>query len=162
MFVVVVGSREWQGETATQQVNALLDELKDKYSGMVVISSSTDKGVGRIIRERCLRDKITFQFIDLWMRVFASLPKAKLAQVFFARNSALLDLGEEFHVFVDMNRRGTFEDLIERLETSEQKRPLYKHFPIAPVAPIVETPCLHERLDEEGICRACGADRRGI
>lgn len=26
----------------------------------------------------------------------------------------------------------------------------------------ISKPCSHERLNEEGICRACGADKRGI
>ena len=49
MYVVVVGSREWSGEQATNQVNELLAMLKQKYSGIVLVTSSTDKGVGRIV-----------------------------------------------------------------------------------------------------------------
>jgi len=127
MYVVVVGSREWQGQQAEQQVNGLLDEISDKYSGAVIVTSSTDKGVGSIVRTRCLKDKERFQLVDIHVRVFAQLPRAKLAQVFFARNAALAELGEEFHVFVDPNRKGAFEDLIEKLQAAEQQRPLYEH-----------------------------------
>jgi hypothetical protein len=35
------------------------------------------------------------------------------------------------------------------------------HFPVRTwVEPVVS--CSHDRLDEDGICRVCGADRRGI
>jgi len=40
MYVVVVGSREWSGEKAKVRVNDLLSLLKEKYSGLVVV---TDK-----------------------------------------------------------------------------------------------------------------------
>lgn len=129
MFVVVVGSREWRGEAPEGQVNGLLDELKQRYAGLVVVTSSTDKGVGSIVRERCLKDKTSFQLVDIHVRVFAQLPRAKLAQVFFARNAALAELGEEFHVFVDESRKGAFEDLIEKLGAENQVRPLHIHLP---------------------------------
>src|ERR1035437_8667301 len=127
MYVVVVGCREWQGEQADAQVNSLLNEICEKYSGAVIVTSSTDKGVGSIVRTRCLKDKERFQLVDIHVRVFAQLPRAKLAQVFFARNAALAELGEEFHVFVDRNRKGAFEDLIEKLHAMEQQHPLFEH-----------------------------------
>jgi hypothetical protein len=135
MNVVVVGSREWSGEQATNQVNELLAMLKQKYSGLVVVTSSTDKGVGRIVRDRCLKDKTSFQFVDIHVRVFAQLPRTKLAQVFFARNAALDEIGEEFHVFVDTSRKGAFEDLIEKVKSTDerlgQRRPLFEYLPQA-------------------------------
>ena len=130
MYVVVVGSRGWQGQAAEQQVNAVLDSLRAKYSGMIVVSSSTDKGVGAIVKERCMNDKGLFQLVDLNVRIFGSLSHSKLVQIFDARNAALAALGEEFHVFVESNRRGAFEDLIEKLEGMEgadKKSPLYKY-----------------------------------
>jgi len=129
MFVVIVGSREWKSEQSKMQVHKILEELRKKYSGMVIVSSSCDMGVGAIVKEQCLKDKKTFQFIDIHMRVFADLPRTKLSQAFYARNAALAELGEEFHVCVDKDRRGAFEDLIERLERMEMKRPLMIHLP---------------------------------
>lgn len=129
MFVVVVGSREWRAETGEKQVFALLDDLRQRYSGMVVVTSSSDKGVGNMVKDYCLRDKTTFQLIDMNIRVFASLPRLKLAQAYAARNEALVNLGEEFHVFVDANRKGAFEDLIEKVTRAELVRPLYVHEP---------------------------------
>ena len=127
MYVVVVGSREWQGEQADAQVNQLLNEISEKYSGAVIVTSSTDRGVGSIVQKRCLKDRERFQLVDIQIRVFAQLPRAKLAQVFFARNAALVEIGEEFHVFVDGNRKGAFEDLIEKLHAAEQQHPLFEH-----------------------------------
>jgi hypothetical protein len=64
MCVVVVGGREWTGEKGLSQIHELLDGLKEKYSGMIVVTNSTDKGVGKFVRERCLGDEISFLFVD--------------------------------------------------------------------------------------------------
>ena len=48
MGVVVVGSREWSGAQAASQVHEVLDELRKKYSRLVIVTSSTDKGVRQI------------------------------------------------------------------------------------------------------------------
>jgi hypothetical protein len=129
MFVVVVGSREWRGIEATQRVNELLDGLRERYAGMVVLTSSTDKGVGTMVRDRCLHDRHSFQMTDINLRIFAQLPRGKLIQLFRARNKALQEAGEEFHFFVDSNRKGAFEDLIEDLRTASEPRPYWLHFP---------------------------------
>jgi len=118
MYVVVVGSRNWQDEQSQKLVNSVLDQLYQKYSGLVIVSSSCDQGVGCIVKSRCLKDKKTFQLVEYQVRLFVDLPRSKLAQVHKARNAALEELGEVFHVFVDDDRRGTFEDLIERLQRS--------------------------------------------
>jgi hypothetical protein len=34
--------------------------------------------------------------------------------------------------------------------------------PIGEKKPHGKEPCAHERLNEDGICRSCGADKRGI
>ena len=121
MYVVLVGSRNWESKEEDMQVNRILDELYQKYGSgeLVIVSSSCDKGVGVAVKSRCLKDKDKFQLIDFHCRVFAKLPRNKLAQVFMARNKALLALGEEFHICVDSDRRGAFEDLIETLERAK-------------------------------------------
>jgi hypothetical protein len=48
MYVVVIGSREWSGAQAASQVHEVLNELRKTYSGLVIATSSTDKGVRRI------------------------------------------------------------------------------------------------------------------
>ena len=75
MYVVVVGAGNRLVRKRISQVNELLSQLKEKYSGLVVVTSSTDKGVGTIVR-----DKTSFQFVDAHVRVFAQLPRTKLAK----------------------------------------------------------------------------------
>jgi len=126
MFVVIVGSRLWQGQKAEERVNAVLDAVKEKYgSSLVVVTSSTDKGAGKIIRERCMKDRQQFQFIDLPVRAYCNLAPMKLQQVFAARDRALADIAEESHVFIDKDRRGAFEDFAKR--QLEMKRPVSLH-----------------------------------
>src|ERR1700733_11519417 len=129
MYVVVVGSREWMGNWAAEQVNKVLEGLRTKYSGLLIVSSSCDKGVGMHVKGKCLKDKTAFQFVEIHARIFADIPRAKLAQIHQARNAALVELGEEFHVFVDADRRGTFEDLIERVERAGRKEVLRIYLP---------------------------------
>lgn len=129
MFVVVVGSRDWNNEPAVEQVRKLLYELREKYPGLVLVTSSTDKGVGKIVRDVCMESKSQFELCDLHMKVHAQLNRPKLAQVFYARNAALAELGEEYHIFVDKNRRGSFEDLVDKLEKSSSPKPLFLHLP---------------------------------
>jgi hypothetical protein len=129
MYVVVVGSRIWNGTWAEVQVGKVLDDLRAKYSGLLIVSSSCDKGVGSHVKSKCLKDKTLFQFIEFHARIFADVPRAKMAQVHQARNAALVELGEEFHVFVDPDRRGTFEDLIERVERAGRKEVLRVYLP---------------------------------
>jgi hypothetical protein len=129
MYVVVVGSRLWLGKWADAQISKVLDDLHTKYSGLLVVSSSCDKGVGSYVKGRCMKNKTEFQFIEFHARIFADVPRAKLAQVHQARNAALEELGEEFHVFVDPDRRGTFEDLIERVERAGRREMLRVYLP---------------------------------
>jgi hypothetical protein len=79
----------------------LPDELRKKYSRLVIVTTSTDKGVGGYVRDYCLKHKTSFQLIDLNWKVYASLPSKKLAQVYDWKIPALAVAGEEFHVFVD-------------------------------------------------------------
>jgi len=129
MYVVVVGSRKWQGKEAESQINAVLDSLYKKYSGLIIVSSSCDQGAGCIVKSRCLKDKNKFQLIEYQVRLFMDAPRSKLAQVHKARNASLAELGETFHVFVDEDRRGTFEDLIERVEREGRGEMVHAHLP---------------------------------
>ena len=130
MNVVVVGSREWTGEKAHEVIQKVLSDLRNKYSDLMVITSSTDKGVGRIVQGICLKDKTSYSLTDYNVRVYASISRVKLAQYYNARNATLLEIGEEFHVFVDQSRKGWFEDLVERVNALERRRPLYLYHPI--------------------------------
>ena len=129
MYVVVVGSRKWQGKEAGSQINTVLDALYQKYSGLIIVSSSCDQGAGCVIKSRCLKDKRMFQMVEYQVRLFGHMPKSKLAQTHKARNAALAELGEIFHVFVDEDRRGTFEDLIERVQREGRGEMVHTHLP---------------------------------
>jgi|SRR5882724_1994351 len=132
MYVVVVGSRKWQGPAAEKQIHEVMDALYKKYSGLIVVSSSCDQGAGNIIKTRCLKDKNMFQLVEYQVRLFLEAPRAKLAQIHRARNASLAEIGEAFHVFVDEDRRGTFEDLVERVELLGRSEVIHIHLPGKP------------------------------
>jgi hypothetical protein len=52
--------------------------------------------LGRYVRDYCLKDKTSFQLIDLNMKVYASLPPRKLAHIYGWRESGAAALKKAF------------------------------------------------------------------
>lgn len=116
MYVVLMGARERDEAGDEKLVNGLLNHLKKLYgSALVVVSAATDRGVGKYVKDRCLQDKEVFKFIDVSTKIFGELPKARLAQVFKARNATLLELGNHFYIFDTKAGKGITEDLVTRV-----------------------------------------------
>ncbi|MDE2104533.1 MAG: hypothetical protein KGL39_45275 [Patescibacteria group bacterium] len=119
MFVVIVGSRERNVEEDRDKVAELLNELHGKYPSLVVTSCGCDRGVGLWVKEFCMtranRDR--FRFVEISAKMYGvGLVRTQKAQIFMARNSMLVEMGEEFHVFNDTSgRRNAVSDLCSRL-----------------------------------------------
>ena len=136
MFVVVVGAVERREEGDEELMVTILEDLRKKYPSLVVISAACDKGIGNVIKTHCLEEKMRFRFMEVYTRIFAELPKTKLAQVFIARNANLEELGDEFHIFATRDRRGSVEDLIQRV-SAKGDRPVYVYVPGEGLKPAV-------------------------
>lgn len=100
----------------TQKDNVLAEQLmtalQRQYAAMLaVVSIGCDRGIGKFVREYCIKHEIAF----LEYRVKfegENLPRWFFINGFRSRNPALVDIGDEFHVFVGPNRDGIVESII--------------------------------------------------
>ena len=133
MKVVIVGARKRSEREDEPIVNKLMDDLLNRYPSLTIVATSCDRGVGKILKNRCLplgtkNPKAQFKFVEITIRVYSAeeLTKAELAETFSARNAMLQEIGEEFHVFVEEEPRGNMLDLIERVNRAGGPIAVYK------------------------------------
>src|ERR1039458_4214766 len=107
-----------------QQVFELVDSLSHKYADLLIVSGGCDGGMGRFVRERCIKGKRDVGFVEYAVYPWASMSSVRLAQVYIAKNATLLEVGEEFHVFVSAGREhGHIQDLVERVRSAKHQPP---------------------------------------
>lgn len=135
MHVVIIGARKRSELQDEPLVHALIENLIDKYPQLKVISTSCDRGVGKIVKNKCLplgekNPKATFRFIEISLRIYLlegeELTKSEFAQAFMARNATLNELGDEFHIMVDGEPRGTMADLLRRVRERAAPYAIYR------------------------------------
>lgn len=136
MKVVIVGARKRSEAEDEPLVNKLLDALIKKYAMLRVISASCDRGVGKIVKSRCLPENMgpkppaQFNFIEIHVRPYlvdTEFTAAEFADIFTARNAMLEEIGEEFHLFVEEDGpRGMMLDLFQRVRRRNAPYAIYK------------------------------------
>lgn len=132
MRVVISGARNRNEMKDTALVNHIIDECKLKYSNLIIVTASCDKGVGRIIRSRNLDPHVPgiFQFdmIELQMRHYLQreLPRPEFTQHWNALNAVLLELGDEFHLLTEEFPKGAVYDLLRRVKEAHRPFAVYK------------------------------------
>jgi len=130
--VVIVGARNRNELIDTRLVNEIIDQCKVKYSNLIVVVASCDKGVGRIVKERNLDKhipgKIEFDMIELMMRHYLQngLPRNEYTTCWNALNSTLLELGDEFHLLIPEYPKGVVQDLLKRIKEANLPRAIYR------------------------------------
>ena len=125
MFAVIVGDMSLDRPEHRQQVFELVDSLSHKYADLVIVSAGCDRGIGRFVRERCIKGKRDVGFVEYAVYPWASMSSVRLAQVYIAKNATLVEVGEEFHVFVAAGREhGHIQDLVERVKSAKHQPPL--------------------------------------
>lgn len=113
MNVVIVGARE---RAETEEDRKIAEELivslvRQHSSRLKVLSVGCDKGIGKIVRDYCMENGITF--VEVRMKFEGDdIPKHFFAHMFLARNAALLDVGDEYYVFKGPNENGIVENII--------------------------------------------------
>ena len=132
MRVVVLGGRDRREKEDFKLVNQLLDELKKEYSQLLIITAGCDRGVGKIINNRLMpKDKggqPEINYVEYSMRptVHRDLPKHEMSCLFIARNATLVELGDEFHLFVEQRQMGIIEDLRQRCLIAGKPHAVYR------------------------------------
>ena len=136
MRVVIAGAWHLVEDDYTSLVNDLITGLYQMYGDTLkVITGGCDRGIGKIVKARCLpadetghrSKKAEYDFLEVNMKVYWERPsKAELAQIWVARNALWSELGEEFHIFTDRQGGGAMQDLIERVVAQGLPHSVYK------------------------------------
>jgi len=133
--VVIVGARHrgwnsdrsYQTQEATEHDTKIVSELLTKiavaHGDFVVLSLGCDIGFGRMILTSCEDRKIPF--VEVRIKRTRKVPKDIYELLHIARHAALLELGEEFHLFIAGSRVSNLEDFVQRLQDGKGKQPYY-------------------------------------
>ena len=129
MNIVIVGARERKEtqddkETAQNLIIALLQQYR---SQLHILSVGCDKGIGKIVRDFCIEQKITF--VEVRMKFEGEdIPRSFFAHMFLARNYALTAVGDEYYIFKGPNENGIIESIIPDAikKVGEQRVTLYE------------------------------------
>jgi hypothetical protein len=131
--VVLVGARGRIEANDVKLVHQIIDHVKEKYSTLVIVVSSCDKGVGRIVKVRNKKKqpdarKYEFDMIELHMSHYLQheLPRPEFTAHWNAVNATLVELGDEFHLLTEEWPKGTMMDLIKRIVASGGRYATYK------------------------------------
>lgn len=133
MRVGIVGARTRSELADEPLVNAIIDDIKTRYSKLLVITKSCDRGVGKIIKNRCKdpqkKRRNEFDFAEASLRielVNEELPKTEFATLFNALNATLVEVCDEFHLLTEEEPKGTMADLLQRVIASGKPYAMYK------------------------------------
>lgn len=120
MFIVVMGDLKRDTENDKQQVNNLLDVLKQQVSDLTIVSAACSKGIGSFVRSRCIQNvgNLEFRFIEYDVKIWGILGKAVMSKVYASRNPAIEAIGDVFHLFPFGGDVGHIADLINRVKAS--------------------------------------------
>lgn len=131
MKVVILGARN-RGELADHPlVNDILDHCLQKYAKLMIITKSCDRGVGKIIQDRC-RDihvprKINFEMTEFSIRqeLFQEMSRHDFLMYWNALNHALVAMGEEFHILAEDRPKGNIVDLVQKVTAAHIPYSIY-------------------------------------
>lgn len=122
MVIVIVGAKDRTGPQEQADVNQLIELCAAAYPGCLFVTMLTqDESVGKFVREKCAerdsRGNYRFKLVEANLRVYASnLSKSEVSQIYISRNATVFELGNVFYYFAGNSRRGTMEDLVQRVE----------------------------------------------
>ena len=121
MRVVLVGPRDKEELIYVKLVNDIIDDCKQRYPKVIIITRSCDQGVGKIIRGKCLDKhfkKPSFDMIEVSLRhyLIQELPQSEFQSNFDALNNTLIALGDEFHLIVEEPVRGSMATLLDSVQ----------------------------------------------
>lgn len=95
----------------------MLRTFRQRYpSGFCVLAMGCDCGFGRMVKEVC--DESGVGMMEVLVQFNRHLPRAQYELLHLSRHAALVDMGQEFHLFVTRKRISHIEDLVVRLRRS--------------------------------------------
>jgi hypothetical protein len=131
--VVIVGARSRTSMSDTNLVNDIIDSCKTRYSNLIIVVSSCDKGVGKVVKQRNINQhtpgKHEFDMIEFQMKHYLDheLPQAEFTGHWIALNAAICEIGDEFHLLIEETPRGgAMYDLEQRVKSLGKTYATYK------------------------------------
>jgi hypothetical protein len=123
--VVIVGSRTRDEQQDKALVDNIIDSCKERFAKVIFVTKSCDKGVGKLIYDRCKLPTKTggrpeFDMIEVTLRHMLhehELPRHEFLGHFNSLNAALAELGDEFHVLTEEKPTGAMVDMVNRIES---------------------------------------------
>lgn len=153
--IVIAGSRHrgWEeGVPAVLQagspfdnemISEMLKEFKKRYAeGFVVLTLGCDAGFGKMVKRCC--DEAKVGMVESIAQFNGHLTKAYFELLHLGRHAFLLDMGQEFHIFVTKHRTSNIEDLVGRLRMNrvlpyfiyDERHQVIESGPVSTPAPV--------------------------
>lgn len=123
MRVAIVGSKERNTTQDKELVEQLIDMVTDTtFDVRFVCTDSWQAGIGQFVRGKCtekVRGEFKHQVIIYDVRTYTShLSRQEIADIYLARNAALFEISDVLYFFSGSDRRGTIEDLVEKMQAA--------------------------------------------
>ena len=121
MNIVIVGAKDRKSQQERDDVNELMDMLIKHYPGALFITMlAWEEGIGRFVKEKCREQdsegRFKFKLVEANVRVYASdLSQSEVSQIYIGRNATLFEIGDVLYYFASPSRKGTLENLVERM-----------------------------------------------
>ncbi len=122
--VVIVGARHGNN-TSHDYIEGLMKGIVERLKNVIFITMGCERGVGQSVRSVCLVE--TYRLLQF--EVFTKEVDAINCEVaFMARHHSLVNIGEEFHIFVSQSRQSNIEDLVDLVKQIEAPWKVYGNF----------------------------------
>jgi len=134
--LVIVGSRHrgWKDntpvrdQTGSETDRTFIEELLRRRhaecpDGILVLSIGCDAGFGFMVRD--IATALGIPFVEYFSKFTGHIPKIQYEFIHLGRHAALVDVGEEFHVFITQSRFSNIEDLVVRLALDKLDAKIY-------------------------------------
>ena len=130
--IVLIGEHTRDHASDVELVNNIIDMCKSKYGKFRIITKDTNRGVGKLVRNRLTDTNNKPKEVD-WTELYikhhlvtGDLPRVEFSADYDALNSALVEIGDEFHILGEYKPRGVTMNLLRRVKQENRSFALYK------------------------------------
>lgn len=105
----------------------LIPDLQKMYGDSVsVVTIGCDDGIGAIVKQICIERHIYFTEISCLFVGQEGRPRYEPSKFYLARNAALFEVSDEFHILANEQNNGMAGDLFTRVSKTENRTRPYR------------------------------------
>lgn len=104
-------------------IRGILLSCKTHFPEFYVLTIGADLGFGRSVRRIAAEEGVGVA--EIIVRMNDRVPRMDFELIYLSRHAALVDLADEFYLFVTDARVSQLEDLIQRLEEDDRPVTIY-------------------------------------